>query len=419
MTDSAPLTLAQRVTPLLSSLARIADQGLVSGGTFVTHLMAARALPERDYGLLALLLLAVLFLNFVHSSLIVQPISVRAGSVDSTKLRPLAKVSLLVTLGFALPSAIVLALVANVLGRLDLAPLAIALAAAWQLQESLRRVLLCAEAAIGPLLGDGLRYLGQAAAVGILAHLGLLSLEAILGSMVAFACLGAVAQWLRVLSKTDGDGPKLVLLELWMVGRWLLLAGSAHALSIQILLWSLYWAQGPEGMARYQALASVLGLSNPVLLGLGNHLLPSLARWQHELGSLRLSLTRARSVLFLGLILLLPAWGICLIAPAWVLKLVYGSSSPYAALTLELKLFALMTAGGYYAAVVPPVLIGLSLKRWVTLCQLAGLGVCLLTAIPLAKVGGIVGVIFAAALLNVVRVVVSFVAIRRVTANGE
>ena len=417
MTDSAVDLPHDGRARLIGGLATVFDQGVVSIGTFATHIILARTLPEHDYGQFALFLYVVLFLNMSHSALLVQPLSIRAGAMNVAALRPLTWTTLHGTLLAALPSSLVLLLVAAALGRVELAPLLLLATLSWQLQESLRRVLLCDGHRTRALPGDALRYLGQAGAVFWLARSETLDLASVLLCFTAFACLGAAVQFIQVLALTDSEGERVTLRELWQKGRWLLLAGLAQASTVQILSWCLYALAGSESLARFRALATVVGLSNPVFIGLGNFLLPAIARWHAELGSVRDTVARARPVLLLGLGVLIPAWGVCLIWPERVLSLAYGEASPYAALGYELRLAIVFMVTSFYATLVPSILAGLSLERGATQAQVVGLAVCILVAAPLIGLGGVVGAILASAIVNGGRVAFAFAILRRAGAK--
>jgi O-antigen/teichoic acid export membrane protein len=416
--NESSLQVGETRPRLVTGLATIFDQGVVSLGTFAVHILLARGLSESDYGLFALMLLSILFLNQAHSALLLQPLAVRSGSLSSRDLRPLARSAVVGTLAYSLPCGLILTVLAAAVGRVDLAPFLIGLGCAWQLQESQRRILLCADNRLHPIPGDALRYLGQAIGVLLLVKLGGLGLESVFACLLGFAFVGAVVQWIQILYLTDPGGGSVGLRELWLLGRWLLLAGAAISLSMQLIFWLLYSFGGTDSLARYQALASLLGLSHPVFVGLGNYLLPALARWHAESGSLRTALARTQPFRFLGLILLVPAWCVCLIWPEAVLTLFYGVDSPYVALVFELRLFVFMMAGAYYASLIAPLLIGLSLKEGVAVSQAAGFVSCLLVAPPLIWLGGLSGAILAAAALNGVRVGVAYLALRRASGDG-
>jgi hypothetical protein len=90
-------------------LGALLDQGVVSAGNFLTNVMLARSLPASQYGVFALFLDAILFLNSLQAALLIYPLTVRSQLMDDNQLRRCSGSCVVLTLLFALPMGIVLA----------------------------------------------------------------------------------------------------------------------------------------------------------------------------------------------------------------------------------------------------------------------------------------------------------------------
>jgi O-antigen/teichoic acid export membrane protein len=121
----------------------VTDQAVVSLGTFLTSIALARHLRPSDYGAYGALLAALLFLNGVHTSLVTSPLSVRGAAVDRATLGRYSTVSVLFTLALAVPSGLLLLAASAGVGGSSLWIWAPASLVLWQVQETMRRSLMC------------------------------------------------------------------------------------------------------------------------------------------------------------------------------------------------------------------------------------------------------------------------------------
>src|SRR6185312_5640094 len=119
----------------------LVDQGLVSLGGVATSVILARFLAPKDFGIYVLLFGAMLFLNTVHASIIVYPLSVRGSRLDRLALGSMTGTFLVLTIVSAVPLVAVLTVAAEVIGALRLAPWAAGALVCWQVQETIRRAL--------------------------------------------------------------------------------------------------------------------------------------------------------------------------------------------------------------------------------------------------------------------------------------
>src|SRR4029077_17429687 len=96
----------------------------------------------------------------------------------------------------------------------------------------------------------------------------------------------------------------------WATGRWVLGSNVLANLNIQAGPWAIFLFRGPADAAGFQAVANLIGVSHPIMLSLGNFLIPAVARVRAKQGLLAarrvaLSQSTQAALLLLPLILLL------------------------------------------------------------------------------------------------------------------
>ena len=82
----------------------LANQGVVSLGTFLVNVQLARQLPTEDYGAFALLLGAFLALQLFNSSLLLYPMSIRLPVMQGASREQLLSATGISTTGAATAS---------------------------------------------------------------------------------------------------------------------------------------------------------------------------------------------------------------------------------------------------------------------------------------------------------------------------
>ena len=134
---------ATRLRGLKGSVWSVGDQALVSLGTFLTSIALARSLSPSDFGAYGALVAAILFLNGIHSSLVTSPLSVQGAAVDRATLGRYSTASMVFTLALAVPAGLLLVAGCAGLGKSSLWIWAPASLVLWQVQETMRRSLMC------------------------------------------------------------------------------------------------------------------------------------------------------------------------------------------------------------------------------------------------------------------------------------
>jgi O-antigen/teichoic acid export membrane protein len=380
------------------------DQGVVSLGSFLLGLILARSLPPAEYGVYALVWSALLFLRGFHTSLVTYPLSVDWAKTEPGKLNALVGGSLALTIALGLPLMAGAAVAAVIVGRPGLVPWAMGALLAGHFQETTRRALMAGLRHRATVLGDSVSYLGQVAGLWAVASSRRLSVEAAFAAMALTSLVAGFIQ-LRQLGAPAFETRVLRALAArwWELGRWLLLATLLSVFTIQVFPWTVGLVRGPAEAGQYQAAANLLGATHPVLFGLGNLLVPAVAQaW--ACGGLSASWRVARWYGLLGAVLLVPYLGVLWVWPGEVLRLVYGTESPYMALETEVRLFALAYATIYIGQLAGALLLGLEQSRasfWVTAACAAA---SVVVGMPLAAGYGVDGALAGLVVSRVVQV---------------
>jgi len=397
----------------------IADQAVVSLGNFLTTIILARTLIPGSYGIWTVLFGLILFLNAVHAALIVYPLTVMTAASLPEETRNKVSEALVLTVIMSLPLGLIImggsALIGA--GRLGLwAWLALLF---WQLQETTRRALMARFSCRQALPGDAISYLCQAGFVWLLAHSGGLSLAYSFGIIAATCGAAAIVQALQLRDQLSLPGSTRELARrFWKTGHWVLWSDLTANFGFQATPWVLFLMRGAGAAAAYQAISNLLGLSHPVMLSLGNVIVPEAARARARGGiqaARRVALVQATQS---GLLLLI-AFGILTIFPGQLLRLFYGSGSAYLTLAQDIRLFALVYLLFFSALVLKFLLNALQETRTQLIAELFCCGLLGLMIVPLVTVFGLTGAIAAVGLWLLARVICGAVILQRVSAYQE
>jgi O-antigen/teichoic acid export membrane protein len=366
------------------------DQGVVSLGTFLTSIVLARSLSPAAYGMYSALLVGVLFFNGIHTSLVTSPLSVEGSAADGRTLSRYSTAALLFTIVLAVPSGLVLAVPAGLVRNVLWIWVPVWLAS-WQLQETMRRSLMCGLGHSRAVLGDAVSYLGQAALVWAVWRAGFLTLERALAIMALTSALAAAIQAVQVgLASIELAEVRRLARDFWKFGSWMLYGCLVGVVGFQAFFWLLALSHGPKETASLQAVANLLGVCHPLMFGLGNVLVPVVAK-ANAFGGLTLAWRSARRHGAYFGVILLPYFVVLLLWPRTVLETLYGSSSPYAGLVGPLRLFVASYALLYIAQVIGLFLTGIGNSRATFQAQLSGAVSAVLMGLPLAWVWGVPG----------------------------
>lgn len=360
--------MLSRSTPRLGKSAlALSDQAVVSLGNFLTNILLANHLQVAQYGTFSLLLNLIWFLNGLHAALVVYPLSVRGAISDRSRLQRLSRICLLMTIVLAIPMSIAMGIGATVLAGASNEPKVLAVFAVvalvlWQIQETFRRALISHLLYKQAVIGDAIRYLGQAAILLVLQLTGHLSLSAALLSIAVTSLIAAIVQCSAVgLRRINLFRLPKVMGDFWRLGRWLLLGNLTGLITLLAANWVLAWRHSLAEAGQLLALANLVNLANPVMFGIIGLIVPAVAHARASrgwLGARHVALHYAG----LGALLVIPFFAIMLLYPRFTLGLFYRDAT-LLSLEGQLQIYAVYGAFNYIAAVTGAVLEGLEQAR--------------------------------------------------------
>jgi O-antigen/teichoic acid export membrane protein len=384
------------------------DQGVVSGGNFLTSLVLARSLSQVEFGTYSLVFLVLLSLNTLHSSLVVYPLTVAVAQNTGIPGREALGRCIVHTCVLWAAWLLILLAVLLVLHRPDIFP-AVGLALlGWQLQEVARRALLADANARNAIIPDLLSYAGQALLLFAL-HLKSLNLIFLSIGFTSFASL----VWQLVIARPifHEVTARTHISAAWKLGKYTLVANTLNMGILQFPSWMLDALQGRAVVGSYQALANLIGIANPILFSMSNMLIPAVARAAGDgLAAVRKIMAK-NAILFSAL--LLPCFLLMGGFPRQIMAVVYGGHSPYLPLAPLLRILSLTFLLQFLATLVGAYEGGLSRPKTYMFAQIASLSVLVSTGVVLMKLYGIAGALYAGLLAAAARMLTFIILSRR------
>jgi O-antigen/teichoic acid export membrane protein len=382
----------------------LADQGVVSLGTFATNVLLARSLAPAQYGTYTILLGVLYFLNGLHSGLLIYPLTLKVATAAPPLRKHLGGTGLCFTLALAAPLAAVAVAAAVLLGQPLLAPWVCAALVAWQLQETLRRALIAQFRHRDALWGDGLSYLGQALTVWVVCRNAPPALSTIFALMTGTSLAALTVQIFQVSPALAPATLGRFARDFWDLGRWTLLSGFFSQFNVYSLPWSLAIFHGPTASASFEAVNTLLKPVNPLIHSINGLVLPAAARASSLAGQQGAFAVGLRTMGQLGGLLLV--WFLpLLMRPREALGFFYGGESPYLAHTGELRLWVLFTALYFVAQTLGAAILGAGRSRAHLTAELISTAVSLALGIALVAHFALTGLIAAALCAVVARLI--------------
>jgi O-antigen/teichoic acid export membrane protein len=347
---------------------------------------------------------------------------VRLASRDESDTGQLILAALALTALLAMPQALILFGTSFLIGGPTLALWASFGLLFWQLQETTRRALMASMAFRTALFTDGISYLGQAGLLWVLAQKGKLSPE-IGFAVIGFTCgVAAVVQLFRLpvrvrMRVTGALNLKDWAQSFWATGHWLLGSNLVTNFSIQAVPWALFLFRGPAETAGFQAISNLLGASHPIMLSLGNIVVPAAARARVQDGfhaARRVALRHAAQ----GGLLLLPYVAALLLFPGFFLALFYGQGSHYVQLENALRLLTVLYALHYVSLALKFLLNALEKNRVQFVVEFCGGLLLIALLVPLVLWFGLLGAIVATGVWLAIRLTGNLIILRHF-ADGE
>jgi O-antigen/teichoic acid export membrane protein len=260
----------------------IADQGVVSGGTFLATVAVARWADAHQLGAYSLGMSGLFTIMGIQEALIALPYMIRRNRPEAEAVG-LAGQSLVQSalLSAATAGALVILALFLTAARSDSSLPAFVCALAWLapfflLREFARQFCFAHMQFAQALAMDGSALLLQVSGLALVELVwGLSATSVCITNGLAFGLVGV--RWFY-LQRANFRMPVLrlrqVLKENWSLGRWLLAAQIAASFQASIASWLLAIVDGTEAAGVYAACLAIVALSNPVIIGIANHLMP-------------------------------------------------------------------------------------------------------------------------------------------------
>jgi O-antigen/teichoic acid export membrane protein len=354
-------------------------------------ILARNVVPE-TYGRYVLIVGVMLFLNSLQNSLIGYPLILQASGMDPAQFKALVRSALYLSLFVAMPLGVVLGAALAVLGNDVGLSVAAGLALlCWQVQLTSRNAFVAQLNYRGAFLGDFVSYMGQAGAVVVAVLAFDIPLPGIFVIIALTSFLGFLLQIKQLgVLETINFPSTLAVRDFLGLGGWATLSTSLNSMGPIIFIATLVLSYGPEEVAKYQAVANVVGLTHPLMFSVGNLIVPAVALALVS-GSLQAAGSVAiRRSLYLGTPLIL-FLGLLMTTPETVLGLFYGSGSAYARLDQPLRWFALAYLFFFVAMVLVSFLNGMRRPKSTFLSSVAATVAIVVVGVPLAAGYGVEG----------------------------
>jgi O-antigen/teichoic acid export membrane protein len=248
--------------------------------------------------------------------------------------------------------------------------------------------------------GDGLSYLCQAGLIFLFAHYEILNLNRAYIIMAATSAAGALLQAYQLrLRPVSLARFKTIVMDFWVLGRWMLLSNASGAISVLGYNWSLLYWWGTGFNAIFGAIGYAFKLANPIMNSMSNLITPAVAR-AAATGGMKAATRIALRYSALGAAMLLPFYSALLIFATPILQFLSKGDKPYADYAYLLRLFVANSVAVYFNAAIGSWLQGLGRARYNFYCQIASMATTVLISFPLIKlyhvnglvVGGLISV---------------------------
>ena len=280
---------AKRSGARAANLYGLADQALISGTSFITLLILARALSVGAFGAFALAYTALVFVNSLQSALVTQPHNVLAVARGRDSYTRFTSATIVAELFFLCCVVLVLSIIGVVaLGiSTDVAELLLAMVAAtiaWQLQELARRILYTESRLGAAFLNDIVAYGGQLVAIVALWSVGRLDGPNALYALAATSLLGAAIGVGQVRDSLTRTFDRADLVPHWQFGKWLAAAAVGFWVSTYVYFYLAALLLGAAASGELKASQLILGPLNVLMLFLATVLPIRLSRTLATLG---------------------------------------------------------------------------------------------------------------------------------------
>jgi O-antigen/teichoic acid export membrane protein len=419
LAEANPPALGSRYGSVLA----LADQVVVSAVNFLTGVMIGRACSKDELGLYMLGFSIVFFITTLQNSLIWTPYMIFSPRLRGKEHAEYSGSSLAHQVILSLATIFTLALGASALalgiGPVELAPVLWTLSAviAFLLMREAARQICFAR-----LRMEMAFLLDCSAAVVQIGGLGMLAYYQRLSASTAWWMAGGASSiamflWLAWMRNDMLVRPASVISDLqrnWSFGKWVFVSGITWALTAYLYPWILAGLHGPAATGTWAACLGIVGITNPLVVGIQNFLGPSIAHssagggapaLQRHVFKAAIAMTAILLVLFIPL----------MIFGGWLVILVYGDN--YAGNGLAVCWLTLGTLVGATAFAFSRGLFAIHRAKTDFWANAVGLVVLLVFGLWLAGSYGATGAAFGLLLGNILGLAVRCVGFRSAMTN--
>jgi O-antigen/teichoic acid export membrane protein len=321
------------------------------------------------------------------------PMTIESTAIDRSAPRRAATAALIFTLLLLPVLGLIMFWAAGTTAGLATGAIAVIAMLLWQIQETLRRSLIAVLRVAACIPGDAISYLGQALGVYLLILTGHLSLSSALLVVAGTSAAAIGVQGIQIgLARLQLVHVTRFARQFWLLGRWNLLAAVTMFITSTSFPWVLRWGSGLDAVAVLMAISVPMKLTNPVMNSIGGLIIPAISRRMREQGA-RAAIAPALRYGALGFVLLSPCYALTILAPAFVLRLVFGSASPYVQAAGLLRIWSFYWVANYLSVVFASSLLGLHQSRLHFAGQLLHAFAVAAIALPAGYLFGVRGLI--------------------------
>jgi O-antigen/teichoic acid export membrane protein len=395
------------------------DQGIVSLGNCATSVLIARELPVAQFGMFAILLEAMQFLNTLQAALVTYPLTVRGSVMRPDALRRLSGACLLLTALLSLPLGLAILFAAGVVGSFATGLLTVVAMVLWQFQETLRRGMMAQGGHKRTVPGDAVSYLGQAACIAILAYTGTLTVQRAFAVMGLTSAAALLVQCIQIRPSFDAwRDLRGAAADFWKLGRWVMFGNFTNIVTTLGCSWTLLYFHGTDAVGKFQALANLMKLSNPLTICMAGLVIPAAARAFCTHGVAEAKRVTLRYAL-MAAAALLPYYALLLLLPTTFIHLLYGDGSVYGALGNQLRAYVIWWTALLVAQIAGCFLNAIEQSRRSFVAQAVQTACVVLVALPLTALYGLDGLMLGGVIGNLVMAACYVAMTRRIDDRDE
>ena len=302
------------------------DQAIVSGGSFLSGIVVARALGPLDFGVYVIATMIILEAASLQNALTLQPMIVNGASLSERAFARFFRAHVVLQAGMIAAAAAVVLAIALIWEPLRPVAIPLVLASsAWQAQELCRRALYTRGRMAAAAINNFVSFDVQAVALIVLAWAGGMSIESVLWTVAATSLLGVLVGFWQLRGYVGGerDDVRETARETLRLGRWIAGSYSLSAATMGAYPALIAMVSTLKNTAGLGIIRQVVGPVHLLTKPLENYFLPSAARALHQGGTPALTRELWRATQLSAPIFLVYL-GVVLVGGEWIVGRVFG-----------------------------------------------------------------------------------------------